>query len=259
MMNPAEFENIAASEENFWWFRGMRGILFPLLDRALANRQPGRALEAGCGAGLFAREFQKRYRWPLVPLDLGREGLLYARSLGLERLVQADLRHLPFPSASFDLVLSLDVIVHFPRGQEEIPMQEMARVLRPGGLLAVRVSALDALHSRHSAFTFERQRFTRDRLLRLARRCGIRPLRITYANSLLLPVALFKFRVWEPLFAPSPASGIAPVAPWLNALLSVPLRAEAGLIRRGLDLPLGQSLLLIGERRGEEAVAAKKP
>jgi SAM-dependent methyltransferase len=249
-----EFDNIAASEENFWWFRGMRRILFPLLDRALARRAPGRALEAGCGIGFFAREFQKRYRWPIVPLDLGREGLRYARGLGLERLVQADLRRLPFPGASFDLLLSLDVIVHFPRGQEEIPMREMARVLRPGGLLAVRVSALEALRSRHSAFTFERQRFTRGRLLRLAEECGIRPLRATYANSLLLPVALFKFRVWEPLFSPSPSSGTGPVAPWLNWLLSIPLRAEAGLIRRGVDLPLGQSLVLIGERRGEEPV-----
>ena len=248
MMNAAEFDNIAASEESFWWFRGMRGILFPLLDQALAKRSAGRALEAGCGIGYFAREFQERYGWPVVPLDLSREGLRYASRLGLDRLVQADVSALPFPDASFDLVLSLDVVVHFPREQADVPMREMARVLRPGGLLVVRVSALDALRSAHSAFTFERQRFTRRRLVQLAAQRGIRPLRATYANSLLLPVALFKFRVWEPLFAPQPASGTEPLPPWLNALLSLPLRLEASLIRRGIDLPLGQSVVLIGER-----------
>ena len=32
MMNPAEFANIAQSEGDFWWYRGMREILFRMLD-----------------------------------------------------------------------------------------------------------------------------------------------------------------------------------------------------------------------------------
>ena len=31
-MNPAEFANIARSEREFWWYRGMRRIMFGLLD-----------------------------------------------------------------------------------------------------------------------------------------------------------------------------------------------------------------------------------
>ena len=31
-MNPAEFANIRQSEESFWWYRGMREILFGMLD-----------------------------------------------------------------------------------------------------------------------------------------------------------------------------------------------------------------------------------
>jgi SAM-dependent methyltransferase len=250
MMNPAEFDNIAKSEESFWWFRGMRAILFPLLDRALEGRPAGQALEAGCGIGYFAREFHARYGWPVVPLDFGWEGLRYAKSFGLERLVQGDVARLPFRDAAFDLVLSLDVIVHFERGREQRPLDEMARVLKPGGLLALRVSALDVLRSRHSEFTFERQRFTRGRLRALAARSGIRARRATYANTLLLPIALCKFRVWEPLFAPRAASGTGPVAPWLNRLLSLPLAAEAALIGAGVDLPVGQSVVLIGEKIG---------
>jgi SAM-dependent methyltransferase len=248
MMNPAEFDNIAASEAGFWWFRGMRRILFPLLDEALRKRPKGLALEAGCGIGYFAREFHRRYGWPVVPLDLGAEGLAYARGLGLERLVQGDVSRLPFADDSFDLALSLEVIVHFPRGKELLPMREMARVLRPGGLLAIRVSALDLLRSRHSEFTFERQRFTRARLCQLAKQAGIHTLRATYANSLLLPVALCKFRLWEPVFSRGPASGTEPVSPWLNALLSAPLAIESQMIARGWNLPIGQSVVLIGRK-----------
>ena len=47
MMNPAEFANIAQSEQNFWWYRGMRRITFAVLD-PVARRRPIRdVLEAG--------------------------------------------------------------------------------------------------------------------------------------------------------------------------------------------------------------------
>lgn len=127
-------------------------------------------------------------------------------------------------------------------------MSEFARVLRPGGLLVLRVSALDALRSRHSMFTRERQRFTRGRLVRLARENGFRVLRCTYANTLLVPIALVRFRLWEPLLRKPPASGTAPVAPWLDRLLYLPLAVESKLIAAGMNLPLGQSLILVAEK-----------
>jgi hypothetical protein len=97
-------------------------------------------------------------------------------------------------------------------------------------------------------FVEERQRYTEGRLRWLCQRAGLRVLRTTYLNSLLLPVAALKFRVWEPLTNAPPASGVEPVAPWLNRLLEVPLKLEAPLIGAGVNLPLGQSLLLAAER-----------
>jgi len=38
MMNPAEFANIAAAEQRLWWYRGMRRILFDVLDPWLRGR-----------------------------------------------------------------------------------------------------------------------------------------------------------------------------------------------------------------------------
>lgn len=247
-MNPAEFGNIARSERDFWWYRGMREILYRILDPLGIPKSAG-VLEAGCGTGYMSRLLAERYGWRMTPLDLGAEGLQYARGYGLDRLVQGDISALPFAGAAFDALVSLDVVVHLPRGQEAAALAEFARALKPGGILALRVSALDALHSRHSDFAQERQRFTCARLRRAVESAGFKVERVTYANALLLPVSLFKFRVWEPLSGAPPASGVEPVPAWLDQLLHLPLRLEAAWIGRGGSFPLGQSLLLIGRRR----------
>lgn len=248
-MNPAEFANIARSEQSFWWYRGMLRILIGLLDPIAAGRRFERVLEAGCGTGYLSRVLSERYAWPMYPVDLGQEGLRYARGLGVARLAQCDIAALPFGDREFDLVLSMDVIVHFPRGQEHQPMAEFARVLRPGGLLVIRVSALDILRSRHSEFAHERQRFTKSRLLRLLEDHGFQVERSTYANTLLLPAALAKFRIWEPLTNAPPRSGVEPVSAWLDQLLYLPLAVEARLLGAGVGLPIGQSLIAIARRR----------
>jgi len=254
-MNPAEFDHIARAERDFWWYRGMREILFRVLD---AVELPGAGagasvLEAGCGTGHLSESLEQRYGWRMTALDLDRAGLEYARGHGLARLLQGDVTALPFSGAVFDAMVSMDVLVHLPRGEEACALSEFARVLKPGGVLVLRVAAFDALRSRHSEFVRERQRFTRAGLLSGLELAGFEVRRATYLNSLLTPVALFKFRVWEPLTRAPVASGVSAgrvgETSWLDRLLYLPLRAEAAWIGRGGSFPFGQSLLVLGRKR----------
>lgn len=248
-MNPAEFANIAGSERDFWWYRGMRAILFRMLERHLAGHKMVRALEAGCGTGYLSFLMQREHGWPVIPMDVSSHGLKFARHMGVERAVQGDTTKLPFADGAFDLVMSIDVLAHLPRPVEVDAARELVRALRPGGLLVIRTAALDVLRSRHSEFAYERQRFTRRRLMELAEHSGVRVIRCTFANSLLMPVALAKFRLWEPLMRAPANSGVEPVAPWLDRLLYAPLAMEAAWIGAGGNFPVGQSLLLIGEKQ----------
>lgn len=91
--------------------------------------------------------FPTELAWEGVSLTLRGDGILS---------VQADIGACPFSNGAFDAVFSLDVLVHFPRGKEVNALNVFARVLRPGGFLVLRVSALDLLRSRHSAFCHER-------------------------------------------------------------------------------------------------------
>jgi ubiquinone/menaquinone biosynthesis C-methylase UbiE len=252
-MNPAELANIARNEQNHWWYRGMRSITRAILDRHMTGKATARILEAGCGTGYNSHWLRKRYGWNIFPVDIEGAALRYVRSMGVFNSAQTDICHLPFQDASFELVLSFDVLVHIPSGDERKCIAEFFRVMTPGGMLVLRAAAFDMLRSRHSQFVQEKQRFTRARLIQAASQSGFRVLYSTYANSLLLPLAIAKFRVWEPLMRQRPGSGIEPLPRWLNALFYLPLALEAQWIRRGLTLPLGQSVILVGQKPAERA------
>lgn len=248
-MNPAEFANIAAAEQKLWWYRGMWQILVRLLDPVTRDTKIERVIEAGCGTGYMSRMLGERYGWTMFPMDLGEEGLEYARSQGIARLMRGDITKIPCKAGTFDALVSLDVIPHLERGREQGAFDEFARVVRPGGLLVLRAAALDILRSRHSEFVHERQRFTRAQLVRSAEAAGFRIEFATYANSFLVPVSLFKFRVWEPLMRQAPASGVQAVPEWLDRLLYIPLSIEAAWIGRKWTLPVGQTVILVGRRK----------
>jgi SAM-dependent methyltransferase len=242
-INPAGAAGVAKAERESWWDRGMQDVLFRLLDPIVTGRSIRTAVDAGWGTGYLARILQARYDWLVFSLAIGWEG-----QGGVERMAQADLSSLPFPDGSFDAVFSIDVLGSVPQGEEVQPLRELTRVLAPKGLLVLRVAALDIFRHRHSVYLDERQRYTRERLVELVEPCGIRVLRVSYVNALLAPVALAKFRIWDRLMRTPPSNGLP--AGWLDRLLHLPLALEAYWLGAGLNLPLGRTLLLVGEKSG---------
>lgn len=247
-MNPAEFQHLAAAEERMWWFRGMREIFHSIAARHLP---PGirDVLDAGCGTGANAEWMTRRFGWRVTGLDCAEAGLQFARARhGLAALIRGDIRALPFRDGSFDLITCFDVFVHLEPGEERRALVELARCLRGGGWLFVRAAAFRWLRSRHSEFVGEKQRFRLPQLVEAAGQAGLEPRCSTYANSLLLPVALAKFRVVEPLLRAPAASGVHLGPAWLERALGAALELEARWIGRGGRFRIGQSAVLLARK-----------
>lgn len=108
---------------------------------ALVEPQPGwRVLDVATGAGHAAKAFAGEAAL-VVASDITHEMLVVARQhLQAEvsapvAVCQHDAAHLPYPTASFDLVVCRIAAHHFPSAGDFI--QEAARVLKPGGWLAL--------------------------------------------------------------------------------------------------------------------------
>jgi SAM-dependent methyltransferase len=96
---------------------------------------PGRCLDLGCGTGVVLPVLAG-LGWRAVGVDVSADQLRVARrragGLGAG-LVRADAAALPFPSGSFDAVVS--VLTHTDFDDPEGAFAAAARVLRPGGRL----------------------------------------------------------------------------------------------------------------------------
>jgi SAM-dependent methyltransferase len=246
-MNPGEFVHLSRNEERLWWFRGMRRI-FDLLQRRYCGSPPGaRVLEAGCGTGFEAARIARNQGWRILPIDLSDAAVKAARARGLD-VTAANIVSLPFADTAFDGLVSLDVIVHLDAARQAAALREFHRVLRPGGWLAMRAAAFGFLRSKHSEWVGETHRVRLPELRAAAESAGFRIRFASYANTMLLPVAIAKFRLWEPLTGATPASGVEMPSPWLNRLLEVPLRVECLCFRSGMRMPVGQSVYLFAEK-----------
>ena len=109
------------------------GVRQRVLRRMLRLSPEDRVLDNGCGNGRFAV-----WNADAVGLMVGSDpATLYAdAAVQTIALAQADSRKLPFADDSFDKVLSVDVLEHFPLDVIDAYLAETARVLRPGGRFA---------------------------------------------------------------------------------------------------------------------------
>lgn len=115
--------------------RLMQGF-FRSLDACLPAEAPVRILEVGMGEAEIATRVRDRYQTGnLVGIDLPDPRLAAAWDAQGVPGAFADITRLPFPSASFDLVLAIEVLEHVP--DPEAALRELARVGRDRFVLSV--------------------------------------------------------------------------------------------------------------------------
>ena len=141
-------------------------IVRPDEDRATFRNRTGLSeseligaavLDGGCGMGRYLRVAAEMGAATVIGIDLSR-AVEAARDLaagsGDVRVAQADLLRLPFAAATFDHIYSLGVLDHTPDPKRAF--LELARLLRPGGRIAIWVyhrerPALERIMDAHRA------------------------------------------------------------------------------------------------------------
>ena len=175
-------------------------VMAPWTDHliGLARLRNGdRVLDVACGTGLVAGRVKASLgdRCRVTGLDINEGMLATAREIEGVEWVHGDAADLPFPGASFDAVLCQQGLQYFP--DRAAAVREMARVLAPGGRLAVAVwGALDRqpfyvaltdglrvyLPERKDAYALAFSLHTAEELRALAAGAGLRDARVRFEH-----------------------------------------------------------------------------
>jgi ubiquinone/menaquinone biosynthesis C-methylase UbiE len=247
-MDAAEYDNIAALEQEHWYYSGKRRFVRDWIRRARPPRVQDVLLDCGAGTGLFAKEMEAECQ--VMVLDDHEEALRILRTrFRPEQILSLAGDQVPLPDASLEYVTALDVLEHVP--DDAAVVRGFHRLLKPGGLAVVTVPASMALWSDWDVALHHFRRYDRARLRALFPSADWELVYVNYTNVVVYP-AVWGVRKWRALgkrlgrsAPPSRTEDKIPPAP-VNSLLRTLFTTMASW---RVPFPFGVSLVLVARRR----------
>jgi 2-polyprenyl-3-methyl-5-hydroxy-6-metoxy-1,4-benzoquinol methylase len=244
LFRPSSFDQLAEKEAGNWWFRSRNRILLWAFKQHIGNFQ--RFLEIGCGTGFVLEAIHNANpSAKMYGSEYFEEGLVHAR----KRVPSANFSKLDARKMNdderFDCIGAFDVIEHI--NEDELVLSNLSRALKNGGTLLVTVPQHRWLWSAADEYACHVRRYTRAELVRKVTRSGLTVEYMTSFVSLLVPFMwISRLRSNKVNYDPMDEFRIPN---WLNRLLEMIMTFELGLLRIGMKLPFGGSLLLQARKR----------
>jgi SAM-dependent methyltransferase len=253
IFTPEYYAHWREFEARHWWTAGMRDVAAMLFEM-VSLKDEGVLLDVGCGSGQGLIWFSGfRPRWRLVGIDPGEAGLRAAVHTGFDNVLLGTATTLPIATASIDAIVTLDVMQHLPLGGGDVAaLNEMHRVLKPGGYLFIRtnVQAFPRVPDDPEAVW---HKYEPRELATKLREAGFSVVRLSRINALLglaeIPGEVLRkvagkgHSSYDVVSRPVPPSGGL-----LSVLKRRWLRLEGSAVRAGLSLPTGRSLIALCRR-----------
>ena len=230
------------AEDTYWWFIGRRHLVRRLIQYLSGPAGDRRILDAGCGTGgTLDAVADLGEVWGV---DISPDALDFCRGRGHTDLKLCPAEALDFPDASFDFVLSCDVLEHLE--DDGKALAEIKRVLRPGGHAIITVPAHKWLWSAHDIALEHLRRYDSGELRGKLKAAGFRIVRFGYAVSTMFP-ALIGFRILRRIMpgGRKPQTEFLKVPPLASRVLIALLHWEAAAICSAIPLLPGATLLAV--------------
>lgn len=241
--NQNFYSLISKVENQHWWFLSRLNIIIWCLKEKV--KYFNNFLEIGCGTGFVLKGIEKIF--PNVDLhgsEYHEEGLKFARKrLSNANLIRLDVL-LMEELEEFDAIGAFDVIEHIE--SDKLVLSNIYRALKKGGHLVISVPQHKWLWSVTDVHAGHVRRYIKSELLKKVMQSGFEVKYHTSFTSLPFPLMLIsrfflRFKKFDP-------SNEFLISPYLNWLLGKIMNIERILIRLGIILPFGGSLLLVARK-----------
>jgi SAM-dependent methyltransferase len=242
--SPEYFADLSSCEIGHFWHESRSRLLMWAFKQYFPTVRSG--LEIGCGTGFVLKALTERFaQVRFAGSEVFREGLSFAaQQVPSAELFQMDARKIPFQS-EFDVIGAFDVLEHIE--QDDEVLREMYDAIKPGGGIILTVPQHAWLWSDMDVYAHHKRRYSRRELKSKAENAGFRVVYMTSFISILLPVLMISRRRFKrgQSFRSEMETHIHPA---VNQVLMAALTLERSLLKRGLSLPAGGSLLLVAKK-----------
>jgi SAM-dependent methyltransferase len=242
-MERTVYNRLDQLEGQHWWFTARRKILKNVISQFAPKKAQLRLMEAGCGTGGNLKMLSTFGK--LDAFELDDEARVIAKGklpMDIKSGMLPD--HVPYQPGSFDVVVAFDVIEHVEH--DVASLASLGKQLAPGGRLVMTVPAMPWLWSKHDETHHHYRRYTRSSLNDALVQAGLKPVRISYFNTLLFPMIAGIRLLRQALNIKETADDKMP-SPAVNSMLKSIFGFESNWVGR-VSMPVGVSLLAVAQR-----------
>jgi len=239
------FEQMYELEARHFWFRSRNRLILWALQKYFPKAE--NFLEIGSGSGFVLNGIEESLPGlKLYGSEVSSRGLSFAAKRSrTATLFQMDAREIPFES-EMDVIGAFDVLEHIPEDEEVLAQMHCST--RPGGGIMVTVPMHPSLWSPTDDFYRHIRRYRRQELIDKVLKPGFEVVKSIPFVFLLLPLMVFsRFSMKIRRTQHEPLSEMK-VGNWANSFLGKLMGLEGHIIRYGMKMPVGGSMLLIAKK-----------
>jgi len=240
------FDEMYRVEQDHWWFRARREIVWSLVRRYVGGAAERRLhiCELGCGTGGNLAAVADRH--DVVGVESSPRALEYARRRLGDRVVYGSLPDdIRLPPNAYDVVLLTDVLEHI--ADDARSAATAMRLIHPGGIVIATVPAYQWLYSRRDVQHHHVRRYSKGRFRALWAAVDCRTLLVSHYNTLLFAPAAAARLASKLRGSDAPVGDLAVPPRAFNDLLARLMGSERNLLAR-VPLPIGLSLVAVVQK-----------
>lgn len=245
------FDLTDKNEQSSFWVRSRNRLFKSIVFDQIGSTGKTKFLEIGCGTGGFIQQIVENESLEITGSEIYLKGLLYAKKkLPNVDFIQFDVTQGGI-GEEFDLIVAFDVIEHIEN--DVAALLNINRMLHKGGCLIITVPQHMFLWSKLDEIVKHKRRYSRLELVTKLQENGFD---ISYTTSflfVLFPLMLIS-RLFDKGHEQSQSDDAAlekrvKFSNGLNWIFDYLMRIDEVLIRWGISLPFGGTLVVVARKR----------
>jgi ubiquinone/menaquinone biosynthesis C-methylase UbiE len=243
-MEKQEYQNMYNAEDTHFYYVSLHKLVLRLIKQYAPVKSRLNILDAGCGTGRLAELMQPL--GTVTGIDMSDEALKFAKTRGI-KVQKASVMKLPFKNNEFDIITSIDVLYHKAVTDDNKALKEFKRILKPGGIVIIRLQAIPWLKNSHDHVVHSNKRYSKQEVKKKLLESGFTIEKLTYMNMSLAPIAIGQ-HIFQKFLPPSKDhSSIGQTNKFINMTAENILTAENTILHTA-NLPFGLGVIAVARK-----------